>query len=226
MKDHGREGGEAVNAQQGQRDAIAAGMLLVAGTTYLTMSFGVAPLLIVGVAGSAAYLLWFVAYRPAPFVSTRLLSLYLATVGGFAFHSIEECLGHYGPAVGRIFGFAWTDSAFLVAILVLLGALSFVAIGLQRRVRLAGFVAILFLMTRLAEVGLFIFPFLRPAIAPDVAQSVSETVHGTMVHDMPNHCMAVVGAYYFPGMLTVVLPLVPAVLALREIWRGRAKPVE
>jgi hypothetical protein len=211
-----------VSAKPGPQDAIAAGLLLVAGTTYLTMNFGLAPLLIVGIAGGAGYVLWLVAYRPAPFVSSRLLSLYLATVGGFAFHSIEECLGHYGPAVGRIFGFAWTDSAFLVVILGLLGALSLVAIGLQRRVRLAGFVAILFLMTRLAEVGLFIFPFLRPAIEPDVAQPISAMVRRTFVHDMPNHYLPVVGAYYFPGMLTVVLPFVPAVLALREIWRNRA----
>jgi hypothetical protein len=201
---------------------IVAAVLLLAGTTFLTVSFGVVPLLIVGVPGVTAYVLWYVAYRPES-TSPHLVSLFLASVGGFALHAVEEYLGHYGPAVGRLFGFAWTDDAFVVTVFALLFGLCLVAVGLQRHVRLAGFVAALFLTTRLAELALFIFPLIRPAIEPDVATPVSRVVGGTLVRDMPSYCFGIVRSYYFPGMLTVALPVVPAALALRAMWRGRPR---
>ena len=42
-----------------------------------------------------------------------------------------------------------------------------------------------------------------------------------IVRDTPNHCVYTVNHYYFPGMLTVALLVIPAIYAFRQIWRLR-----
>jgi hypothetical protein len=205
--------------QRGQ--ATIAAVLLVTGTAYLALNFSILPLFIVGVPGLLAFLLWYVTGLRRPLDPAAILPAFLLTAAGFTAHTVEEYLGHYGPAIGRLFGFAWTDQAFVVIILCLTAALGLVAIGLYKRVPLAGFVATLFLATRIAELSLFVFPLLQPSIAPDEAGPVTQVVDGTLVADMPNHFVDTVGAYYFPGMFTVTLPLIPAVYALYRIWTTR-----
>ncbi|GAB2747645.1 hypothetical protein [Amycolatopsis magusensis] len=201
--------------------AIVVAVVLIAGVTYLSLDFGVLPLFIVGIPGLLAYLLWYTTGLRHPLEPAVILPVFLLTAAGFTVHAIEEYLGRYGPAVGRLFGFAWTDQAFVVIILCLVAALSLVAFGLHRQVPVAGFVATLFLATRVAELALFVFPLVRPAIAPDVAEPVTTAVGGTRVADMPNHFVDVAGTYYFPGMLTVALPVLPAAYALYRIWITR-----
>jgi hypothetical protein len=86
---------------------------------------------------------------------------------------------------------------------------------------MAGFVATLFLTTRLAECGLFIFPLLRPTVLPGTPEPISREIAGVFVQDMPNYYLATVGHFYFPGMYTVILPLAPALYALFQIWKAR-----
>lgn len=209
-----------------RRIAIVAALLLLGGTAYLTISFGMAPLFIVGIPAVLSYLLWYATYLKTAPEPRLVLPAFLATVAGFSFHAAEEYLGHYGPAVGRLFGFAWTDEAFVVIVLILLGALCLVAAGLYRRIAIAGLVAIVFAMTRLAEIALFIFPLLRPAIQPDNPGAVSATVSGTLVDNMPSYYAAITGAYYFPGMYTVVLPVLPGIVFLWLVWRGHPRQQE
>ena len=66
---------------------------------------------------------------------------------------------------------------------------------------------------------------LIPAIQPDNPGVVSETVAGTLVHDMPSYYAAVTGTYYFPGMYTVVLPVLPAVVFIWIVLRGASAEV-
>jgi hypothetical protein len=88
---------------------------------------------------------------------------------------------------------------------------------------IAGFLALLFLFTRLAEFGLFIFPLLRPELEPEIARSISQSVaSGTYVADMPNYYWRTAGSYYFPGMYTVALAMLPALCALYRIWKARS----
>jgi hypothetical protein len=80
----------------------------------------------------------------------------------------------------------------------------------------------LFLFTRLAELAMLIFPLLRPSLQPEIVHSISQAVaSGTYVADMPNHYWRTTGSYYFPGMYSVVLPILPAIHALYRIWRAR-----
>lgn len=205
--------------------AVVVAVLLIAGTVYLSVNFSFAPLVIVGVPGIAAYLLWHMTGLRKAFDPAIALPPFLLTVAGFTFNTIEEYLGHYGPSVGRLFGFSWTDQAFVIISVALVGALGLVAVGLYYRVPVAGFVAAVFLTTRIAELFIFIFPLWRPTIQPTVAGSISQVVAGTLVRDMPNNYVHAVGHYYFPGMFTVILPTIPAVYALYQIWVNRpARP--
>lgn len=206
-----------------RRIAIVAALLLSSGTIYLSLNFSIAPLFIVGIPAICAYWLWYVAYLKRPIDPALILPAFLLSVGGFALHAVEEYLGHYGPAVGRLFGFAWSDAAFIVIVLCLLGALSVAAVGLQRKIPIAGLIAIVFMTTRLAEALLFVFPLLSPAMQPDNTATISRSVNGTWVQDMPNYYVQTVGTYYWPGMYTVILPVLPAVIGLVLIWRHRAK---
>jgi hypothetical protein len=83
--------------------ALVAAVLLITGTLYLSVNFSLAPLVIVGVPGALAYLLWYVTYLKSPVDQGAVLPAFLLAVAGFTLHSIEEYLGHYGPAVGRMF---------------------------------------------------------------------------------------------------------------------------
>jgi hypothetical protein len=204
-----------------RRLALVAAVMLVGATAYLVVSFGMAPLVIVGIPGLLAWALWYSSYLGSPTDPNRILPAFLVTLAGFGFHAIEEYHGHYGPAVGRLFGFAWTDEAFVIIVLALISGLCLVSVGLFRRIELAGFVAILFLTTRLAEVALFVFPWLPPAIQPDNPEVVSAQLSGTLVLNMPSYYVGSRGGYYFPGMYTVLLPILPAVVSLWIIWRYR-----
>jgi len=55
-----------------------------------------------------------------------------------------------------------------------------------------------------------------------VAHSISQSVaSGAFVADMPNHYWLVVGSYYFPGMYTVALAILPAAYTLYRVWQAR-----
>jgi hypothetical protein len=149
--------------------------------------------------------------------------LFLLTAAGLEIHLVEEYLGHYAPAISRLFDIGWTDGAFVVICCLLAAALCLISIGLYHRVALAGFLALLFLFTRLAELGLFIFPLLLPELEPEIAGSISQSVgSGIYVADMPNHYWRTAGSYYFPGMYTVALAISPALYALYRIWKAQS----
>ena len=44
---------------------------------------------------------------------------------------------------------------------------------------------------------------------------------GAYVADMPNYYLQIAGHYYFPGMYTVALPILPALYALYRVWQAR-----
>jgi hypothetical protein len=98
----------------------------------------------------------------------------------------------------------------------------FTALGLYQRVPLAGFIAwFIFIGPGVAEFTHFIFPVLRPAIRPELAGTISQTVsNGRFVADMPNYWVKTTGVYYFPGMYTAILPMIPGIYAIRKMIRA------
>lgn len=200
--------------------AIAA--LVIGCVTLFDLGLGLVPVYIVGGPGLLAVLFWYRAYLKHPTDPATIVPLFLITAAGFAIHLVEEYLGHYAPTISRLFNIGWTERVFVLICFLLAAALCLVSVGLYYRKAAAGFVASLFLFTRLAELNLFVFPLLRPALRPDAAQPISQSVaSGTFVADMPNHYWRTTGSYYFPGMYTVALAILPALYTLYRVWQAR-----
>jgi hypothetical protein len=202
--------------------AIAAVFLIFAmqaGYRYI----GWPPVLIVGGSGAAAFVLWSLTYLRRPLPPEVVLPAFLLTVAGLQIHLIEEYLTGFAPAMSRLFNISWSVDSYLM-IFVFVGPLLYTltALGLFRRVPLAGFLMIFVLIgPGIAEFSHFIFPALRPDVQPTVAASVQAVVgRGQFMQNLPNFWVRVTGRYYFPGMYTAILPMIPGIYGLFSLIRA------
>jgi hypothetical protein len=199
--------------------AIAAIFLLaamLAGYRYI----GWPPVIIVGGSGSAAFILWSLTYLRRPLLPEAVLPPFLLTVAALELHMIEEYLSGFGPAMSRLFNISWTEHSFLM-IFCFIGPVLYTltALGLFKRVPVAGFLmCFIFIGPGVAEFTHFIFPLLKPDVQPTVAASVQAIVgRGQLMQNLPNFWFRVTGHYYFPGMYTAILPMVPGIYGIRKL---------
>jgi hypothetical protein len=199
--------------------AIAATFLLaamVAGYRYI----GWPPVIIVGGSGTAAFVLWSLTYLRRPLMAEVVLPAFLLTVAGLQVHLIEEYLTGFAPAMSRLFNISWSVNSYLM-IFVFIGPVLYTltALGLFRRVPLAGFLmCFIFIGPGVAEFTHFIFPALKPDVQPTVAASVQAVVgRGQLMLNLPNFWVHVTGRYYFPGMYTAILPMIPGIYGIRKL---------
>jgi len=199
--------------------ALAAIFLVVAmlaGYRYI----GWAPVIIVGGSGTAAFVLWSLTYLRHPLSPEIVLPAFLLTVAALEVHMIEEYLTGFGPAMSRLFNISWSERSFLT-VFAFVGPILYAltALGLFRRVALAGFLmCFIFVGPGVAEFTHFIFPALRPDVQPMIATPVDAVVgHGQLMRNLPNFWVHVTGRYYFPGMYTAVLPMVPGIYGIRQL---------
>lgn len=202
--------------------AVAAVFLIfamLAGYRYI----GWPPVLIVGGSGTAAFVLWSLTYLRRPLPPEVVMPAFLLTVAGLQIHLIEEYLTGFAPAMSRLFNISWSVHSYLM-IFVFIGPLLYTltALGLFRRVPLAGFLMIFVLIgPGVAEFSHFIFPALRPDVQPTVAASVQTVVgRGQFMQNLPNFWVRVTGRYYFPGMYTAILPMIPGIYGLFTLIRA------
>jgi hypothetical protein len=191
--------------------AIAAIFLLgamLAGYRYI----GWPPVIIVGGSGTAAFILWSLTYLRRPLPPAVVLPAFLLTVAALEVHMIEEYLTGFGPAMSRLFNISWTEHSFLMIF-------SFIGPGLFKRIPLAGFLmCFIFIGPGVAEFTHFIFPLLKPDVQPTVAASVQAIVgRGQLMQNLPNFWFRVTGHYYFPGMYTAILPMIPGIYGIRKL---------
>jgi hypothetical protein len=192
-------------------------------------SIGVPPVVIVGGSGLVALILWSRTYLRRPLEPRVILPVFLLTVAALEVHMIEEYLTGFGPAMSRLFDISWTERGFLL-VFTFIGPIIYTltALGLFYRVPLAGFIAwFIFIGPGVAEFTHFIFPLLQPAIRPELAAPISSAVsNGRFVADMRNYWIGTTGVYYFPGMYTAILPMIPGIYAIvRVIRASRARDV-
>lgn len=90
-------------------------------------------MLLIGLPGMFAYWLWYKTFYEGRVNYIDILPIYLATVGGFMLHGIEEYVGKYSLAISRIFGFHWSENLFVIVMFVLCGILIFIAITVRSR---------------------------------------------------------------------------------------------
>jgi hypothetical protein len=189
---------------------------MIAGHRYI----GWPPVIIVGGSGSAALVLWSLTYLRRPLAPEIVLPAFLFTVAGLQVHLIEEYLTGFAPAMSRLFDISWSVESYLM-IFVFVGPTLYTltALGLFFRVPLAGFLLCFILIgPGVAEFTHFIFPILKPDVQPTVAAAVQAVVgRGQLMQGLPNFWVKVTGRYYFPGMYTAILPMIPGIYGIRKL---------
>ncbi len=193
-------------------------VVVAAAAGYLTI--GLPPVVIVGGSGLAALVLWTKTYLKKPVDPEVILPVFLLTVAALEVHMAEEYLTGFGPAMSRLFDISWTERSFLMVFAFIGPALyALTALGLFYRVPLAGFLAwFIFIGPGVAEFTHFVFPVLRPAIHPELPATLSQAVsNGVYVADMRNYWLQTTGVYYFPGLYTAILPMIPGIWAIRRL---------
>ena len=186
-------------------------------------AIGLPPVIIVGGSGVVALVLWLWTYQRGPIDAAVILPPFLLTVAALEAHMIEEYVTGFGPAMSRLFDISWTERGFLL-VFAFIGPIiySLTALGLFWRIPLAGFVAcFIFVGPGFAEFTHFIFPLLKPAILPDDPQTITQMVsNGTLVENMRNYYIGTTGQYYFSGLYTAVLPMVPGIYGIYAVIRA------
>jgi hypothetical protein len=207
--------------------SIAAAVLFALGAMYAGYrGIGIPPVVIVGGSCLIGMVIWIRTYLKRPLDPRVILPPFLLTVAGLEAHMLEEYLTGFGPAMSRTFDISWTEQGFLM-VFAFIGPVIYTltALGLFYRVPLAGFIAwFIFIGPGFAEFTHFIFPLIKPAIEPHSAEVVSQAVsNGNFVANMPNYWLNTTGRYYYSGMYTAVLPMIPGIWAiLRTIKATRA----
>jgi hypothetical protein len=193
--------------------------------TALTIKIGLA--LAIVVAGSAfiGFFCWRATNLRHPITPERTAILFLLTTAALHVHMFEEHFRAFGPAMSRLFGIAFPDSRFLLVFVFILPVVYYVtAIGLLLRIPMAAFVAwFIFIGPGTAEFTHFVFPLIRPALEPANPAVISATIHGVPIEGMANHWFSVTGVYYFPGMYTAVLPMIPGIYSIVWLFRHRSR---
>jgi hypothetical protein len=202
---------------------IAALLFLAVAMAAGYRNIGIPPVVIVGGSGLIALVLWSKTYLRRPLDPAVILPPFLLTVAALEAHMIEEYLTGFGPAMSRLFDISWTERSFLL-VFTFIGPIIYTltALGLYYRIPLAGFIAwFIFIGPGIAEFTHFIFPVLQPSIRPGLAAAVSDTVsNGRFVANMPNYWVRTTGVYYFPGMYTAILPMIPGIYAIVRVIRA------
>lgn len=193
--------------------------VLIFGCVMCYRTIGVPPLIIIGGSGTIGFILWYRTYLWNPIDPKLILPLFVLTIAGLQVHLVEEYFTGFGPAMSRLFGIPWTESGFLL-IFMMVGPIIYTltTLGLFYKVRIAGFVAwFIFIGPGFAEFTHFIFPLIPPVIEPGSLENVDQVIKGTLVANMPNYYIKTTGIYYFSGMCTAILPMIPGGYAIYRL---------
>lgn len=189
-------------------------------------SIGLPPVIIVGGSAFIALICWYKTYLKNPFSPSVILPLFVLTVAALQIHIIEEYQMGFAPAMSRLFGIPWSEKSFLM-IFALVGPTIYTltSLGLYYRIPIAGFVAwFIFIGPGVAEFSHFIFPLLKPDLLANDPHPITHSIAGSVIENMPNYYYKTTGKYYFPGMWTAVLPMIPGCFALIRLFLLQKKP--
>ena len=183
------------------------------------IKIGLPPIIIIGGAAIIGFLFWYFTYLKTPTDPKIILPLFVLTVAALQIHIIEEYQSGFGPAMSRLFNIPWSEKSFLM-IFALVGPTIYTltTLGLYYKIPIAGFIAwFIFIGPGVAEFTHFIFPLLQPAIDPENVNAIAKNIRGTEINGMPNYYIKTTGHYYFPGMYTAVLPMIPGIYAIYRL---------
>jgi len=200
-------------------------VILAVFATVLTVNVGAPVAVIVAASMLVGFFCWRATNLRRPIEPQKTAVLFLLTAAALHVHMIEEHVKLFGPAMSRLFGIAFPDRRFLLIFVFVLPIVYYVtAVGVLKRVPMAAFVAwFIFIGPGVAELTHFVFPLMRPALEPQNLAPISATIHGIRVDGMENHWMRATGRYYFPGLYTAVLPMIPGITAIAFLFRNRRR---
>lgn len=198
-------------------------VILAAFATVVTLNVGAPVAVIVASSMLVGFFCWRATNLRRPIEPQKTALLFLATAAALHVHMIEEHTRLFGPAMSRLFGIPFSDSRFLLIFVFVLPVVYYVCtMGLLLRVPMAAFVAwFIFIGPGVAELSHFVFPLLQPSLEPAKLAPISATIRGVQIDHMENHWMHVTGRYYFPGLYTAVLPMIPGISAIVFLFRRR-----
>lgn len=201
-------------------------VILAVFATVVTINVGAPVAVIVGASMLVGFFCWRATNLRRPIEPQKTAVLFLLTAAALHAHMIEEHVSLFGPAMSRLFGIAFPDSRFLLIFVFVLPIVYYVtAIGLLLRVPMAAFVAwFIFIGPGVAELTHFVFPLMRPSLEPSNLAPIAATIHGVRIEQMENHWMSATGRYYFPGLYTAVLPMIPGIYTILWLFRSRRSP--
>jgi len=202
--------------------AVALG-LIVLFVVMLKINVGVPPTIIVGASAIVGFFCWRATNLRRPIAPVKTVIVFLLTVAALHVHMLEEHTCLFGPSMSRLFNIAFPDDRFMQIFVFALPTLYYLtAIGLLLRIPLAAFVAwFIFIGPGIAEFTHFIFPLISPALEPGNASAITATINGVRIEGMENHFIGTTGRYYFPGMYTAVIPMIPGIYSVWWLFRNR-----
>ncbi len=185
------------------------------------IKIGLPPIIIIGGSAIIGFFFWYFTYFKNPTDPKIILPLFVLTVASLQIHIIEEYQSGFGPAMSRLFNIPWSEKSFLM-VFALVGPTIYTltTLGLYYRVPLAGFIAwLIFIGPGVAEFAHFIFPLIEPKLEPSNLNAISKTIRGTEIVNMPNYYLKTTGHYYFAGMYTAILPMIPGIYAIYRLTK-------
>jgi hypothetical protein len=185
------------------------------------IKIGLQPVIIIGGASTIAFFFWYFTYLKNPTNPKIILPLFVITVACLQIHIVEEYITGFGPAMSRLFNIPWSEKSF-VMVFALIGPTIYTltTLGLYKRVPVAGFIAwFIFIGPGVMEFTHFIFPLLQPQIEPSIVDGVTQNINGSEISNMPNYYYKTTGHYYFAGMWTAILPMIPGIYAIYRLTK-------
>jgi hypothetical protein len=204
---------------------LAAIIFCIAMPTLGYIKLGLPPIIIIGGSAVIGFIFWYFTYLKKPTDPGIILPIFVLTVAALQIHIVEEYLTGFGPAMSRLFNISWTEKSFLI-VFALIGSTIYTltTLGLYYKVPFAGFIAwFIFIGPGFAEFSHFIFPLIQPHLEPGNLNKITQTINGTNVADMPNYYIKTTGSYYFSGMYTAILPMIPGIYAIYRLTRKSAR---
>jgi hypothetical protein len=195
------------------------------------IKIGLPPVIIIGGSAIVGFFFWYFTYLKNPTDPKVILPLFVLTVAALQIHIVEEYQAGFGPAMSRLFNIPWTEKSFLM-VFALVGPTIYTltTLGLYYKVPIAGFIAwFIFIGPGVAEFTHFIFPALQPHIQPENIVPITQKINGTEVANMPNYYYKTTGHFYFAGMWTAVLPMIPGIYSIYRLvreWKCQSRIVK
>ena len=186
---------------------------------------GLPPVIIVGGSALIGFFGWYFTYLKKPVDPKIILPIFILTVASLQIHMVEEYQTGFGPAMSRLFNIPWTEKRFLM-VFMMVGPIIYTltTLGLYYRVPLAGFIAwFIFIGPGFAEFTHFIFPLIQPQLEPENLNQITQVIDGNEVSNMPNYFYETTGHYYFSGMWTAILPMIPGSYGIYRLLKERLK---